>query len=164
MPEPASWRPPLRTSWTQYVSVLAGWGGPDGMWNTPKYGPVKPGHGRLLTFAIGGTATFDPPAFGHTEPPTPAIELNASPATVAEGKTLFSANCAGCHGYDAVAGPLPDLRYATAQVHEQFDAIVREGARAVLGMPSFANRLNADQVRAIQAYVLARARESAVPQ
>ena len=145
----------------QYVSVLAGWGGPDGLWNPPNYGPVKPGYGRLLTFALGGTATFDPPAFGHTEPPTPAIELNASQATVDEGETLYKTHCMYCHGNDAIAGPLPDLRYATAQVHEQFDAIVRGGARAILGMPSFENQLNANQVRAIQAYVLERASESA---
>lgn len=145
----------------QYMSVLAGWGGPDGLWNPANAGPVKPGYGRLLTFALGGTATLDPPAFGHTEPPTPAVELNASRATVDEGETLYKTHCMYCHGNDAIAGPLPDLRYATAQVHEQFDAIVRGGARAILGMPSFENQLNADQVRAIQAYVLERARESA---
>lgn len=145
----------------QYMSVLAGWGGPEGLWNPTNHGPIKPGYGRLLTFALGGTATLDPPAFGHTEPPTPAIELDASQATVDEGETLYETHCVWCHGNDAIAGILPDLRYATAQVHEQFDAIVRGGARAVLGMPSFETQLNADQVRAIQAYVLERARESA---
>jgi quinohemoprotein ethanol dehydrogenase len=60
-----------------------------------------------------------------------------------------------------VAGPLPDLRYATKAVHEQFESIVRGGARASLGMPSFKDLLSAEQVRAIEAYVLSRASEDA---
>ena len=55
---------------------------------------------------------------------------------------------------------VPDLRYATADVHKQFEAIVIEGARESRGMPSFKDLLNADQVRAIQAYVLLRAKDS----
>ena len=145
----------------QYISVLAGWGGPEGLYNDPKWGPVKPGYGRLLTFTIGANAPFDPPAYGHPEPPTPAIELVASAATVAEGERLYERHCVYCHGANAIAGPLPDLRYATIEVHEGFEAIVRGGALAPLGMPSYEDKLDAEQVRAIQAYVLARARESA---
>jgi mono/diheme cytochrome c family protein len=78
-----------------------------------------------------------------------------------EGQLLYTANCASCHGLAAVAGPLPDLRYSTRQVHEQFEAIVLGGARATLGMPPFKDLLKPDQVKAIQAYVLSRAKESA---
>ena len=145
----------------QYLSVMAGWGGPDGMFNKPKHGKVKPGYGRILTFALGGTAVLRVPAFGHTEPPKPAISMTASRETIHEGGLLYDAHCPFCHGADAVAGPLPDLRYATKEVHEQFEAIVIGGARAPLGMPSFKDLLTRDQVRAIQAYILSRARESA---
>lgn len=147
----------------QFVSVLAGWGGPDGLYNAPDRGKVKPGHGRILTFALGANATLTVPPFGHTELPKPAISLNASPETVKEGSKLYGSNCQYCHGKDAVAGPLPDLRYATKEVHDQFAAIVLEGARAPLGMPSFKELLKADQVTAIQAYILSRAGEPAVP-
>jgi quinohemoprotein ethanol dehydrogenase len=142
----------------QYVSVMAGWGGggPDS-----NNGKVKPGYGRILTFALGATATFNPPAYGHKEPPAPAVAVSASPKVVHQGKLLFGDNCAGCHGQDAVAGANPDLRYATKAVHDQFEAIVLEGARSSLGMPSFQKVLNAGQVRAIQAYVLSRAAEGA---
>jgi quinohemoprotein ethanol dehydrogenase len=142
----------------QYVSVMAGWGGggPDAT-----AGKVKPGYGRILSFAIGATATFNPPAYGHKDPPAPAIALNASAKTVHMGKLLFSDNCASCHGTDAVAGAMPDLRYATKAVHAQFEAIVMGGARSSLGMPSFQKILNTEQVRAIQAYVLSRAAEGA---
>ena len=147
----------------QFVSVMVGWGGPDGAYNAPERGKVKPGYGRILTFALGGTATLSVPAFGHTEPPTPAIVMNASPETIHEGGLLYGAQCAHCHGADAVAGPLPDLRYATKAVHEQFETIVLGGARASLGMPSFKDLVSVDQVRAIQAYILSRAGEAAKP-
>ena len=92
----------------QYVSVLAGWGGPDGLGNDPSWGPVKPGYGRLLTFKLGGDAKLEVPAYGHKgPPPAPTIKADASPQVVHQGKILFGANCAGCHGDDAIAGPLP---------------------------------------------------------
>lgn len=151
--------PPVtyRLGGVQYVSVMAGWGG-GGPGQVA--GKVKPGYGRILTYAIGATATLNPPAYGHKEPPTPAIAMNAPPKTVHLGELLFNGHCAGCHGADAVAGAQPDLRYATKAVHAQFEAIVLGGARASLGMPSFQKVLHADQVRAIQAYVLSRAAES----
>jgi quinohemoprotein ethanol dehydrogenase len=55
--------------------------------------------------------------------------------------------------------PNPDLRYASKGVHEQFEKIVLGGARASLGMPSFAKILKPDQVKAIEAYILSRAAE-----
>ena len=146
---------------TQYVTVLAGWGGAAGLLNFPWAGKVKPGYGRILTFALGATGSFVAKPFGHTEPPRPAITLNASPNVVKEGVGLYNANCMGCHGFNAVAGPIPDLRYASKEVHDQFEQIVVGGQREILGMPSFKKILNADQVRAIQAYVLSRAAESA---
>jgi len=138
---------------------MAGWGGSDGLINAPGLGPVKPGHGRIVTFSIGGNARLAPRPFAHDGPPAPAISIDATPEMIAAGGVLYAANCFACHGLNAVAGVLPDLRYSTAEVHAQFDAIVRGGARAPLGMPAFADRLTSEQVRAIQAYVLARAGE-----
>ena len=91
----------------------------------------------------------------------PAITMNASSQTIHEGKLLYGGHCVGCHGTDAVAGPLPDLRYLTRTVHQQFEAIVLGGARSSLGMPSFKDLLTPGQVRAIQAYVLSRAGQGA---
>jgi PQQ-dependent dehydrogenase (methanol/ethanol family) len=144
----------------QHVTVMVGWGGSDGLMNAPGQGSVKHGYGRVVTFKLGGNAALAPRQFGHTEPPVPAITLEATPETITEGAGLYSGNCFACHGVAAVAGALPDLRYSTAEVHAQWDAIVLGGARAQLGMPAFADRLNAEQVRAIQAYVLSRAGES----
>ena len=147
----------------QYVTVMAGWGGVPGLLNFPTLGVTKPGFGRILTFAIGGTARLEIPPFGHTGPPKPAMHMNASRETVHEGKLLYATYCIGCHGVDAVAGALPDLRYATAEVHKQFSSIVLGGARESRGMPPFNDLLTQAQVRTIQAYVLSRAEESAHP-
>ena len=131
--------------------------------NAPNRGKVKPGYGRILTFALGGTAALNIQPFGHTGPPTPAMTINASAQTVHEGELLFNGRCAGCHGFNAVAGPLPDLRYASKTVHDQFEEIVLRGARKSYGMPSFNDILTADKVRSIQAYILSRAAESSKP-
>jgi quinohemoprotein ethanol dehydrogenase len=144
-------------SGVQYVTLMVGWGGTQGLVNPPNHGPMKPGFGRILTFAVGGAAKLSPTPYGHAEPPIPAIRLDTTPAALREGAILYRTYCRFCHGLAAIAGPVPDLRYATADVHRQFDAIVRGGARKSLGMPSFADDLDASQVRAIEAYVLSRA-------
>jgi PQQ-dependent dehydrogenase (methanol/ethanol family) len=146
---------------TQYVSVMVGWGGAPALFNGPGSGPIKPGYGRILTFVIGGTATLKAPAYGHKDPPTPIMESKASPQMVKEGGALFNAHCNGCHGINAVAGPLPDLRYSSKETLEGIEDIVLGGSGASAGMPSFKNILVAGQVKAIQAYIVSRARESA---
>ncbi len=145
----------------QYVSVLAGWGGSSGLFNAPGSGPVKPGFGRILTFMVDGAATLKVPAYGHKGPPTPALPLTASAQTIRQGGLLFNAECAPCHGINAVAGPVPDLRYASKEALEGIEDIALRGSRAAAGMPSFQKILTAPQVQAIQAYIISRARESA---
>ena len=125
----------------QYVTVMAGWGGAPGSFNSPGAGAVKPGYGRMVTFTLNGTATLKALPYGHKEPPTPALTTNASPKTIHEGELLFNAQCAGCHGINAVAGPLPDLRYASKETLQGIEDIVLGGARASSGMPSFRRSL-----------------------
>jgi PQQ-dependent dehydrogenase (methanol/ethanol family) len=145
----------------QYLTLMVGWGGDMGLINPPSLGATKPGLGRILTFALGGTATLDAPPLVRGSLSTTADTLTASAAMIEEGRQLYAAFCFSCHGVDAVAGALPDLRYATPQVHQQFEAIVLGGARAALGMPSFGDLLSPMQASAIQAYVLDRARAAA---
>jgi mono/diheme cytochrome c family protein len=157
-PARESWRRPSRISRAakQYVTVMVGWGGTMGLANPQNYGPLKPGFGRILTFAIGGAAKLTPTPYGHSAPPVAAIKLDTTAAAIREGDMLYRTYCRFCHGGNAIAGPLPDLRYATADVHRQFESIVIGGSRKTLGMPSFGDKLNSSQLRAIQAYVLSR--------
>jgi len=145
----------------QYISVMVGWGGPDGLYNDTATVKSKPGYGRIVTFALGGKATLKPTAYGHPLAPTPMTAAAVSAATLKEGERLFGTQCAFCHGAGAVSGPLPDLRYATPAVHEQFEAIVLGGARAPLGMPSFQKLFTREQVAQIHAYITSRTNAAA---
>ena len=146
---------------TQYVTVMVGWGGDMGLINPPILGPRKPGYGRILTFALGGTTPLQVAAFGKTAVAVTQQGTPASAASIEEGRGLYATYCFNCHGVNAVAGALPDLRYASAEVHSEFENIVLRGARLPGGMPSFGDLLTSSQVKAIQAYIVKRARESA---
>ena len=147
----------------QYVTVMAGWGGAAGLINTPAVGAVKPGWGRILTFALDGKAILKAPFFGHKNPPRPAITAKQDPQAVHAGGLLFNSHCFLCHGLNAVAGPLPDLRYSSKEVLDSLPSIVLGGARASSGMPSYKKILSEEDVKAIRAYIIARAQEAARP-
>ncbi len=73
--------------------------------------------------------------------------------TIQQGHALYEGHCLFCHGVQAIAASVPDLRYTSADVHAQFEEIVLGGTREALGMPGFGDLLDAEQVRAIQQYV-----------
>jgi mono/diheme cytochrome c family protein len=145
----------------QYVTVMAGWGGPIGLQNASSAGAVKPGWGRILTFALDAKAVLKAPPFGHRGPPVPAITAKQKLNAVHDGTLLYIAHCAKCHGFDAIAGPLADLRYSTKETLDSFAAIVLEGSRTSDGMPSFKKILSAKDTDAIRAYVIAQAQKTA---
>jgi len=71
----------------------------------------------------------------------------------ADGATVFSENCAGCHGADAGGGsgpPLDDGIVVTnfPDVQDQID-VVTNGRGP---MPSFGDRLSAEEVQAVVDY------------
>ena len=53
---------------TQYLTLVVGWGGSAGLLNIPGHGPIKPGFGRVLTFAIGANAKFEGSFFRAPRP------------------------------------------------------------------------------------------------
>jgi len=123
---------------------------------------VKPGYGRILTFALGGQAKLNVPSFGpQGPPPMPDLTYDSSPELVHKGAMIFNSRCMLCHGLNAVSGPLPDLRYSSKEMIESLDQILLDGVLARAGMPSYKKILNAQDVKALQAYIVARARESA---
>jgi mono/diheme cytochrome c family protein len=146
---------------TQYVAVLAGWGGPEVLGNRAT-GKGKVAPGKLLSFALDGKATLPPYERVVKPVPMPTFQLAASAADISKGRVLFATFCARCHGAEvASSGLTPDLRYSATGIHEKFEEIVRGGALRELGMPSFSEDLTSAQVRLIHAYVLDRARQSA---
>ena len=123
---------------TQYVSVMAGWGGAF----PKKFRNV----GRVLTYAIDGTAV--PPLRAAPRRIT-AVASHANAEDIAAGAKLYATYCVRCHGGATV---LPDLRRSTTGVLNGLDKILA-GAMVERGMPRFAefDRTMTAQVRA---YVL----------
>ena len=147
----------------QYVTVMAGWGGAFALigGEAAQAAGVR-SVGRVLTYALGGAAP--PPASEPFPdgPPRPPLPVTASAAQIEEGANLFHHWCAVCHGIGAVAGGvIPDLRYANAEAHERFQSITLGGLYLNRGMPSFAGRLDPDEVESIRGYVLSLAHEAA---
>jgi PQQ-dependent dehydrogenase (methanol/ethanol family) len=147
----------------QYVAVAAGWGASFAMSGAQlALAAGVRGGGRVLAFKLGGDAEVPPgrPPLGPV--PEPTYTLDSTEAERQRGMELYHFHCSVCHGPQAVAGgSYPDLRHLARENHEQFFAIVRGGLRQHGGMPIFGDLLDDTDVRAIQAWVLERARESA---
>jgi PQQ-dependent dehydrogenase (methanol/ethanol family) len=150
---------------TQYVAVAAGWGAAFAMGaaDAALRAGVR-GGGRVLAFALDATGEVPPavrPPLGPV--PTPTFELTASDAQRKRGSNLYHLHCAACHGPLAIGGGsgVPDLRHSSAEIHARFGDVVIGGIKVHGGMPSFADLLNAEDLHAIQAFILERARLSA---
>lgn len=143
----------------QYVAVMAGWGGV-----APLVGgdaALKPGVkniSRLLVFKLNGEARLPKPVMASL-PPTgrDQVTVTANEAELAEGQRLFGAYCMICHGVGAVSGGvIPDLRKTTEARREVFEQIVLDGILAPVGMPSFKDSLDTQQVTLIKEYIKSR--------
>jgi quinohemoprotein ethanol dehydrogenase len=138
----------------QYISVLAGVGGSHGN-HASKF--EHDNAGRVLTYKLGGTAPM-PAVVARAKRVVSRPRMNVVPETIDRGRKVYSEVCFSCHGLGLEAsGVYPDLRTASAETHDQWDAIVRGGIRTPKGMPSFADAVSAEDAKAIQAYVLDRA-------
>lgn len=140
----------------QYVAVQTGWGG--GGWGfVPRYAAAysKGNRNRLLVFRLGGGEVPIPADLPPLEPAPvpPAQAAGVTPEMIAQGGALFAANCTICHSNQPRA-PLPDLRRMQPGTHAGFEQIVLGGLLVPRGMPKWDDRLNADQVRAIHAFLI----------
>ena len=138
----------------QYISVMAGWGGVYALAFAGALNPQIKVHAeaRVLTYKLGAKGQLPPPRREPLPLPEPP-EVSASAEQIALGKELYHGVCAVCHGVAAVGNALvPDLRYMSAETHEQFAAIV-SGARAVQGMPPFGHLLPPEQIELIRQYL-----------
>jgi quinohemoprotein ethanol dehydrogenase len=144
---------------TQYVSVMAGWGGSFALTGGNATG-MPPGPGRLLTFALKGKQRV-PEAIAQAIPQMKPIALNASKETIAMGAGLFAQHCAVCHGLAALGGGgvIPDLRLSQPEIFDRYQEIILGGALAESGMPSFKSWFKPEDVDAIRAYILSRRKE-----
>jgi quinohemoprotein ethanol dehydrogenase len=140
----------------QYIAVNAGWGGGMALVELASGKSIHTSSARLLVFKLGANAQLPPMAEAPPMPRPPA--LRASEDQVKRGAELYGKTCSMCHGNQAMGG-VKDLRYMTAETHKIFNDIVRGGVYKMKGMASFADVVSEDDVKAIQAYVIARANE-----
>ena len=78
-------------------------------------------------------------------------------ADAPDGKALFEAKCAACHGKDGVAksmakgsGNFNDQAWQKANSVDVVNKTVTDGKNK---MPKFAGKLDADQIKAVAAYI-----------
>ena len=129
------------------------------------------GGGRILVFKLGGDVEL-PPAPGLRDTTIPEQPpLTASADDLARGDQLYHQVCANCHGTlgrdrdgrlggEAVGGlkrGVADLRRMSPETHASYLTIVLGGMLQDLGMRSFADVMDEDDVEAIRQFVISRA-------
>jgi cytochrome c6 len=109
-----------------------------------------------ITAALASAAAAPDDDGGSVAPlPAPAQTMSTpaeSTAEAANGKTLFSQNCARCHGFN-MANPAPgvfDLRTFPTEDKPRFVAAVSEGKGA---MPAWKAVLSPAEIESLWAYV-----------
>ena len=129
---------------TQYVTVMAGWGGAFAGVGGPATLGVENGPGRILTWAIPKTA------------PTPA-EVEAyitRPGEIADGERLYHTWCARCHGSVGISSSgIPDIRDAPTRFGAAaFGAIVEKGIPGT-GMPAMGSYMSDEELVLLREYI-----------
>jgi quinohemoprotein ethanol dehydrogenase len=140
----------------QYIAIVAGIGGALGT-HTDALRLSNAGH--VFAFKLNANATPpDVPVVARkVQVPEQAIDQRA----VAHGGELYSLHCLRCHGVNAKSsGVFPDLRTATASVHEGWSDIVLGGALKGAGMASFSDVLSVSDALDIHAFVIKQALDS----
>ena len=138
---------------TQYVSVMAGYGG--GVLFLP-FPPTSAAYrygnaGRILTFKLNGTAVPVPPPV--QEPPFPQPPpREADPSRIANGELLHARFCGRCHAMGRAL--LPDLRRLSPATHRLFYEIVLSGLYQGKGMARWDDVLTRADAEDIHAYLV----------
>ena len=84
------------------------------------------------------------------------IEFESSAEQLALGEELYEQRCAVCHAVSGSGdGVLPDLRYSSKRVFDNYDPIVLEGRFIDRGMPAMGSWLEPEDVAAIRSFILA---------
>jgi quinohemoprotein ethanol dehydrogenase len=138
----------------QYVAVQVGYGG-----TAIGVGAIPPtsaamkyeNANRIIAFKLDGGEVPKPKLRQDDLFPKPP-ENKGTPQQISYGETKFIEQCSRCH----VLGPsiTPDLRKMPPEVHDIFNDILLQGAFAPMGMESFDDILNKNDVEAIHAYLI----------
>jgi len=127
-------------------------------------GPSRvPQHGRVVAFALGGTAAMPPdPALA---PPIHPPEGTWPEAVVAEGQQQYRRVCQRCHGFNAASpNVIPDLRRSSLLGDgAAWKQVVIDGVLASRGMIGWGKVITPEQAEAVRGFVVAQARKAVAP-
>ena len=150
----------------QYVAILVGlgrrWRGLAAR-STAAHGWAYGRQQRyLVAFALDGTAKL--PA---QPPPGPAAPIKADfavDAALANAGAAAFGVCVSCHGPGAISGGMaPDLRASPVVMQaDAFARVVRDGARAIRGMPAYA-QITDTELAALRHYIRQQADRALAP-
>jgi len=99
----------------------------------------------LLTLAACGGGDGDEPS----GPPPAQVVESGDPA---KGEQVFADNCAACHGGDGGGGTGPGL--AGEEQYTDPEAVVDQVRNGGGGMPAFGERLSAQELADVSAFVV----------
>ena len=141
----------------QYIALLVGWGGGYagiGGETAYAYGWSYRTHPRrLIAFSLEGKAEL--PAVSPPHYPKPIVDPNFEmDAELAQQGAGLYGLCSSCHGRGLFSGGMaPDLRASVIPLDfATFAAVVRDGAKAGLGMPP-RPEFTDEQLRSLQHFI-----------
>ena len=134
----------------QYITLIAEWGGGQGQTHRLTDALYN---GRVFTFKLGGIETA--PARKPSERrELTTLTTDASNIDIGWGYTHYIQNCIGCHSLPGGnGGAIPNLARSSDAIFDNYQAILREGALAEIGMPIH-DHLSVKDVEDLKAYVL----------
>ncbi len=141
----------------QFVAVLAGYGGALQPAYPPGSAPTRyQNYGRLLSFALGGSAPRLPPLLTTDTTPVPPTLPQLAGADPEQGAALFFRYCAMCHSGrgNAQRSAYPDLTRMTDATHARFQDIVLGGALKDGGMAPFDDVLSPVEANQVHAFIV----------
>jgi len=128
---------------TQYIAILAGWGGAFGLAGGTAARGVANGPGRLIVYALPDQA------------PTPQMvqAYIDREGPLADGERLYHRWCVRCHGAGGVsASGVPDLRASAIRMGPHLQAVARSGLPGT-GMPAMGDVITEGEARLIRLYL-----------
>jgi quinohemoprotein ethanol dehydrogenase len=141
-----------RLNGTQYVVVMAGYGGLGFYSLTKETAAYRyDNEGRIIALKLDGTAVPLPPVLPDEPVPTPPPR-EGSTEQISKGEVLYNRFCGRCHIHGR--GVLPDLRRMTPEKHQIFYDIVMNGVLAPAGMGRWDDVLSRSDAEAIHAYIV----------
>jgi|GEM_PF-4176 len=133
----------------QYITIIAEWGGSQGQHHRMTDALYN---GQVYTFKLGGTDDM-PKSEPSTRRELTERRTKATDQEIGWGYIQYLTNCVGCHGLvGGNGGALPNVARLEDGVYDNFDAIIRQGSLAEIGMPIH-EHLSENDVKLIREYI-----------